>query len=65
MMRFARWIVDNFGHLSWAEQHLGSGGSYTAWRLLGLAVIIIGFLVMTGLSGTLLLAIFGRTFGGL
>ncbi|MEK7534878.1 MAG: hypothetical protein AAB563_00530 [Patescibacteria group bacterium] len=29
-----------FGHNSLAEQYLGNGGTYTMWRLLGIAVII-------------------------
>ena len=33
-------IVRLFGHLAWAEQKLGPGGSYTAWRFIGLAMII-------------------------
>jgi hypothetical protein len=36
-------IVRLFGHMSWAEEKLGQGGSFTAWRLFGLAAILIGF----------------------
>ena len=39
-------IVRFFGHMGWAEQRLGPGGSYTAWRLIGLAMIIASFLAV-------------------
>ena len=29
-------IVRTFGHNEFAEHYLGSGGTYTGWRLLGL-----------------------------
>lgn len=36
-------IVRIFGHIGWAEQKLGPGGTYTLWRLIGIAAIIFGF----------------------
>ena len=38
-------IVHTFGHMDWAEQRLGSGGSYLAWRLIGLILIIGSVLI--------------------
>lgn len=35
-------FVKIFGHLSWAERYLGSGGSYLAWRLIGILFILGG-----------------------
>jgi hypothetical protein len=57
LIRYAHWIVENFGYMSWAEAHLG--GSRTAWRLLGLIVVAVGLMVITNLAGSLVLAILG------
>jgi hypothetical protein len=35
-------IVRTFGTMDWAEKALGPGGSYTAWKLIGTALIIFG-----------------------
>ena len=32
-----------FGHIPYMEQKLGPGGTYTFWRLIGVALIIGGF----------------------
>ena len=46
-------IVRVFGHLDWAEQRLGPGGTYTAWKLIGVIVIFAGLyvLIKPGLFG--------------
>jgi hypothetical protein len=36
-------IVRTFGHLDWAERYLGPGGSYSAWRIIGILMIIFGY----------------------
>ena len=38
-------LVRFFGHITWAEQKLGPGGSYLAWRLVGLIFIVGSFMV--------------------
>lgn len=58
------WIVESFGTSSWAEEHLGtSGGTRLMWKLIGIAIIFISFMGMTGLLGGAVLAIFGPLFG--
>lgn len=43
-------IIDFTGRNDWAESHLGTeGGSYLLCKLIGLAVIFAGILVITGL----------------
>ncbi len=43
-------IFESFGANAWAEAHLGSsGGSRLLYKLIGLGVIFIGFLYLTGL----------------
>jgi len=36
----AFWIVKTFGQLRWAEQRLGPGGSYLAWKMIGIVLIL-------------------------
>ncbi len=58
------WFVQNFGTNEWAETHLGtSGGSRLLYKLIGLVIIIIAMLGVTGLLGPLILSTVGRLFG--
>ncbi len=46
----ADWIVNNFGHIPWAEEHLGTaGGTRIFWKLIGILIIILGFGIITNL----------------
>ncbi|MFA6423333.1 MAG: hypothetical protein WCW17_02665 [Patescibacteria group bacterium] len=40
--------VNLVGYSSWAEQHLGGGGTYTMWKLIGILLIIAGVMVLVG-----------------
>jgi hypothetical protein len=42
-------IVKTFGHMGWAEDKLGSGGSYMAWRLIGVLCIIGSYIAIRAL----------------
>ena len=43
------WIMNNFGRIAWFEEHLGSdGGSRLGYKLIGIIILIIGIIVMTG-----------------
>ena len=57
-----QWFVENFGSIEWAEQNLGSGGTWLFYKLLGVLLCIIGLLLATGLLGGLLLGTVGRLF---
>ena len=57
------WFVANFGRSNFAEQHLGGGGTYTMHKLVGICIIIIALLAVTGAMGEIIIAIFGRMFG--
>jgi len=48
ILRYSEPLVRTFGKSSFAEQYLGMGGSYTMWKLIALAVIIVGFLYLLG-----------------
>lgn len=59
----SEWFLQNFGAIPWAEAKLGtSGGSRLFYKLIGLGVIFVGILMMTGLFGGLLLGTVGRLF---
>lgn len=53
------WLVDNIGRIAWAEQHLASGfgGTRLFYKLIGIAVIILSFLLMAGVLKGILKAI--------
>ena len=39
-LKYSYQMTHLFGHNSWAETYLGSGGTYTMWRLLGVVVVL-------------------------
>ncbi len=65
MMRYNFQLVQIFGKIGWAEEHMSSGlgGTYLMYKLVGLFIIIAAMLYMVGGEG----AIFGwlgPVFGG-
>lgn len=57
------WIIQNFGTSAWAEEKLGtSGGSRLLYKLIGLVLILVGFLLVTNLFEGFLLGTIGRIF---
>lgn len=60
----AEWFYQNFGSIPWAEAHLGAeGGSRLFYKLVGLAIILISLLYISGLFQSIVLSIFGPLFG--
>ncbi|MFA7286409.1 MAG: hypothetical protein WC052_01975 [Patescibacteria group bacterium] len=58
-------ILTFAGSMGWAEQWLRFyGGSRLGYKLVGVAAIIIGLLMVTGLIGNVLLGLFGGLFAG-
>lgn len=56
----ADWIMNNFGRIPWAEEHLGmEGGTRLMWKLIGILIILGSFMYMTGMLGGIFRAIFG------
>lgn len=39
-IKYSYQLTQLFGHNSYAEQYIGSGGTYSMWKLLGLAAIL-------------------------
>ncbi len=57
------WFFETFGTIAWAEQHLGmNGGTRLMYKLIGIAFIFIGFLLITNLFGGFLEGTIGRIF---
>jgi uncharacterized membrane protein YphA (DoxX/SURF4 family) len=50
--------VSNNLRISFAEQHMGSGGSYLLWKIIGVVVVIAGITVVFGFSDNILAWIF-------
>ena len=47
------YIVDQItGFLDFAEHYLGSGGTYTFFRILGFVITLLSLFVMFGLAGS-------------
>ncbi len=44
-----RQIIDFFGPVSWVEQKLGFGSSALFYKLFGIVIALLGFLVATNL----------------
>ncbi len=42
-------ILGFFGTVDWAERKLGGGGSRLFYKLLGIAIVFVGFMVATNL----------------
>jgi hypothetical protein len=47
-------ILGFFGTVDWAERKLGGGGSRLFYKLIGIGLCFIGFMVMTNLWGNFL-----------
>ena len=61
----AEWMYQNLGSIPSADKYLGTeGGSRLAYKLIGMAIIIVGFLIMTNMIEAIILGIFGGIFGG-
>jgi len=49
------WFLQNFGRIGFGEKYLGtSGGSRLMYKLIGLIIIVIGFMYTTDLTDNLL-----------
>ncbi len=52
-------VLGFFGSIDWADQHLGGGGSRLTYKLIGIVVILIGFIVATNMWNAFLEATIG------
>ncbi|KKW42582.1 MAG: hypothetical protein UY92_C0005G0004 [Candidatus Magasanikbacteria bacterium GW2011_GWA2_56_11] len=58
-----QWFLENFGHSAWAEEKLGGGGTRLMYKGIGLIIIVLAVLGVTGALGEIILSIFGGLFG--
>lgn len=58
-----QWLISIMGYVNWAEAHLGGGGTTLFYKLLGTAIIIMGFMVMTNLMEGFVVGLLGGIFG--
>lgn len=52
-------VLDFFGPIEWAEAKMGPGGSALAYKILGILIAFIGFMVATNLWSAFLQATLG------
>jgi len=61
----SEWLVQNFGHSSWAESKMGMwGGTRLMIKMIGMAMIIFGLLLATGLLANVIRGIIPKSFLG-
>lgn len=59
----SEWILQNVGRNQWAEEHLGyEGGSRLLYKLIGITIIVLAMLYMTGLVEPILIKILSPLF---
>jgi len=59
---YTKKVGDFTGEIEFAERYLGKGRTYSFLKLIGLAMIIISFMWMTGGLQSFLISMFGREF---
>lgn len=59
-----QFFLDAVGTIEWAERNLGGGGSRLFYKLLGIVIILIGFLVITNLFDMVVGGFVTSLFGG-
>jgi len=58
----ADWMMDNFGRIGWAEEHLGmEGGTRLLYKIIGITAILLSFMYMSGMIQAILTKIFGAS----
>ncbi|MEK7653016.1 MAG: hypothetical protein AAB358_00825 [Patescibacteria group bacterium] len=58
-------FLELIGEQAWMEKIFGSGHGTTGYQTIGIIIIIVSFLIMTGLIKGIILAIFLPLMGGL
>jgi len=60
----SEWLLSNFGRMDWAEDYLSTeGGSRLGYKLIGLIIMIVSFLYLTGGLGSIIVSLLGPLFG--
>lgn len=62
---YREWLLNNLGRPAWAEKYMGSfGGARLFYVLLGIIIVALSTLYMTGGLGPIVAGLLGRFFGG-
>ncbi|TSC76407.1 MAG: hypothetical protein G01um101431_540 [Parcubacteria group bacterium Gr01-1014_31] len=60
---FANRIYEAMGPMAWAEEHLGSeGGTRLMYKLIGIGLAVLGFMVATNLLTNLIISLLSGVF---
>ncbi|MFH0952227.1 MAG: hypothetical protein V1838_03490 [Patescibacteria group bacterium] len=60
----SNWLVNNVGSIPWADEHMGSeGGSNLLYKLIGLLIILVTFITISGCLSRIASGIFSTDFG--
>jgi hypothetical protein len=57
-------FLNVLGPIAWADRNLGLGGTRLLYKLLGIAIIMIGFMVVTNLFDMVVGGFVASLFGG-
>ena len=57
VVMYHRWIVRMVGTNAWAEKIFGGGGTYTMWQLIGVAIVVLTVLYVSGTLDKILSAV--------
>jgi len=53
------WFLNNVGRMSWAEKYLDlNGGSVMGYKLMGIVIFFLGFILLSGWMDSIVLSIF-------
>ncbi len=47
ILKYTYQIVQIFGKMSWAERRLGTGGTFTMWKLIAIGLIVGSLIYLT------------------
>ncbi|MDZ7586116.1 MAG: hypothetical protein U0946_00030 [Patescibacteria group bacterium] len=50
ILKYTEPIVRMVGKMSWAENRLGMGGTYTVWKLIAIALIVGSLIYLTSVA---------------
>ncbi|MDD4351603.1 MAG: hypothetical protein PHU71_01300 [Candidatus Gracilibacteria bacterium] len=62
-VKYSKNVADSLGRMSWAEKWLGAGGTYSFHKIVGIIIIVISFMWMTGTFQLLLVSFLGPLMG--
>ena len=56
------WYLSILGRNPWAERNMGSGGTRLLYKLIGVAIMLIGFIIVTDLWDNFMIWLVGGLF---